>query len=174
MSKFGSLAKFYSFSYNGRPRYTFPLICLGAPPRAGKICRTCVSFGMPDDLKMNNILVVDDSPTMRRMVITSLGSLRKVKSTQAGSGLEAIERLAIEPVDLMVLDLNMPDMHGMEVIDFVRKHQAYRNIPIVVLTTKGEESSRTQALAAGANRYLTKPFDPRQLADVVGSLLNAS
>jgi two-component system chemotaxis response regulator CheY len=129
---------------------------------------------MPDEIKTNNILVVDDSPTMRRMMITSLGSLRKVKSTQAGSGLEAIERLAIEPVDLMVLDLNMPDMHGMEVIDFVRNHHAYRHIPIVVLTTKGEESSRTQALAAGANRYLTKPFDPRQLADVVSSLLNAS
>lgn len=133
-----------------------------------------VSLQVSDKLKMNNILVVDDSPTMRRMVITSLGSLQRVKSSQAGSGLEAIERLAIEPVDLMVLDLNMPDMHGMEVIDFVRKHQAYRDIPIVVLTTKGEESSRNQALAAGATRYLTKPFDPRQLADVVGSLLKAS
>ena len=129
---------------------------------------------MPDELKLNNILVVDDSPTMRRMVITSLGSLRSVKSTQAGSGLEAIERLAIEPVDLMVLDLNMPDMHGMEVIDFVRKHHAYRNIPIVVLTTKSDDSSRKEALAAGANRYLTKPFDPRQLADIVDSLLKAS
>ena len=127
-----------------------------------------------EELKMNNVLVVDDSPTMRRMVATSLGSLNRVKSTQAGSGLEAIERLAIEPVDLMVLDLNMPDMHGMEVIDFVRSHQAYRDIPIVVLTTKGEESSRIQALAAGATRYLTKPFDPRQLADVVNSLLKAS
>lgn len=129
---------------------------------------------MSDEPKTNNILVVDDSPTMRRMVITSLASLRKVKSSQAGSGLEAIERLAMEPVDLMVLDLNMPDMHGMEVIDFVRRHQSYRNIPIVVLTTKGEEASRSQALEAGATRYLTKPFDPRQLADVVGSLLKVS
>jgi two-component system, chemotaxis family, chemotaxis protein CheY len=127
-----------------------------------------------NEIKMSNILVVDDSPTMRRMVITSLGALRTVRSTQAGSGLEAIERLAIEPVDLMVLDLNMPDMHGMEVINFVRSHQAYKNIPIVVLTTKGEEASRAKALDAGANRYLTKPFDPRQLADVVGSLLKAS
>ena len=129
---------------------------------------------MPDESKTNNILVVDDSPTMRRMVIMSLGSLGRVRSTQAGSGLEAIERLAIEPVDLMVLDLNMPDMHGMEVIGFVRKHQAYREIPIVVLTTKDEESSRSEALAAGANRYLTKPFDPRQLADVVSSLLKTN
>jgi two-component system chemotaxis response regulator CheY len=120
---------------------------------------------------MNHILVVDDSPTMRRMVVTSLSSLSGIKSTQAGSGLEAIERLAIEPVDLMVLDLNMPDMHGMEVIDFVRSHEAYREIPIVVLTTKSEETSRTKALAAGATRYLTKPFDPRHLADIVGSLL---
>jgi two-component system chemotaxis response regulator CheY len=129
---------------------------------------------MPEESKTNHILVVDDSPTMRRMVITSLGSLQTIKSTQAGSGLEAIERLAIEHVDLIVLDLNMPDMHGMEVIDFVRRHQSYRNIPIVVLTTKGEEASRSQALDAGANRYLTKPFDPRQLADVVGSLLKTS
>ena len=129
---------------------------------------------MPDQLKTNHILVIDDSPTMRRMVITSLNSLQAVKSTQAGSGLEAIERLAIEPVDLMVLDLNMPDMHGMEVIDFVRRHQCYRDIPIVVLTTKGEEASRSQALSAGANRYLTKPFDPRQLAEVVRSLLKTS
>jgi two-component system chemotaxis response regulator CheY len=62
----------------------------------------------------------------------------------------------------------------MEVIDFVRRHQSYRNIPIVVLTTKGEEASRTQAMAAGATSYLTKPFDPRQLADVVDSLLKAT
>src|ERR1044071_6115619 len=126
---------------------------------------------MPDESKTNNILVVDDSPTMRRMVITSLGALGKVKSTQAGSGLEAIERLAIEPVDLMVLDLNMPDMHGMEVIGFVRSHHAYRNIPIVVLTTKGEESSRTVVLTAGANPYLSQLFYPLELADVVGSWL---
>src|ERR1051325_2882170 len=122
---------------------------------------------------INNILVVDDSPTMRRMVITSLGSLRRVKSTQAGSGLEAIERLAIEPVDLMVPDLNLPARLVMEVFSSARKPPAYRDFPIVVLTTKGEEASRTAALAAGANRYLTKPFDPRQLADVVGSLLHA-
>ena len=120
---------------------------------------------------MHRILIADDSPTIRKMVRASLQPLNQAQFVEAGTGLEAIEQLALASVQLVVLDLNMPDMHGMEVIDFVRKHQAYRDIPIVVLTTKGEETSRTQALAAGANRYLTKPFDPRQLADVVGSLL---
>ena len=161
------------FSYNSPPLTPFRPIAGSVPPSwliSTELCLLTVS----DEIKTNNILVVDDSPTIRRMVITSLGSLRRVKSTQAGSGLEAIERLAIEPVDLMVLDLNMPDMHGMEVIGFVRSHQAYRNIPIVVLTTKGEESSRSAALAGRATHYLTKPFDPKQLAAGVGSLLRAN
>ena len=112
---------------------------------------------------MKNILIVDDSPTMRRMVTASLRPLREVRFGEASSGLEAIERLALAPVDLMILDLNMPDMHGMEVIEFVRGHQAYRGIPIIVLTTRGDEASRAVALAAGATHYLTKPFDPREL-----------
>ena len=126
---------------------------------------------MPEELKTNNILVVDDSPTMRRMVITSLGSLRRVKSTQAGSGLEAIERLAIEPVDLMVLDLNMPDMHGVEVLAFVRAQQKYSHLPILVLTTRGDEASRSAALAAGATAFMTKPFTPADLSARTRDLL---
>jgi two-component system, chemotaxis family, chemotaxis protein CheY len=122
---------------------------------------------------MKNILVVDDSPTMRRMVTASLRGLREVGFGEAGSGLEAIERLALAPVDLMILDLNMPDMHGMEVIEFVRGHQAYRGIPIIVLTTRGDEASRTGAMAAGATEYLTKPFDPRELNVCARRLLDA-
>jgi len=106
------------------------------------------------------------------MVITSLGSLRKVKSTQAGSGLVAIERLAIEPVDLMVLDLNMPDMHGLDVIRFLRSHDRYRDLPVIVLTTRGDDSSRQAALDAGASAYMTKPFVPTALLSSVRELLD--
>ena len=88
---------------------------------------------------MKQILVVDDSPTMRRMVKASIGNLPGVTFIEAGSGLEAIEQLAIGPVGIIVLDLNMPDMHGIEVLRFVRKHQVYRTIPIIVLTTRGDE-----------------------------------
>src|SRR4051794_25251792 len=110
---------------------------------------------------IKNVLVVDDSATMRRMVMASLRELGPVKFLEAGNGLEAIERLALGPIDLMLLDLNMPDMHGMEVVQFVQGHAAYRAIPIIVLTTRGDEGSRSAALAAGAALYLTKPFDPR-------------
>ncbi len=120
---------------------------------------------------MRNILIVDDSATMRRMVAASLRELEGVKFDEAGSGLEAIERLALGKVDLMILDLNMPDMHGMEVLQFVRSHGAFRNIRIIVLTTKSDDSSRSAALESGALAYLTKPFDPRDLAKQTRKLL---
>lgn len=105
--------------------------------------------------------------------MASLRSLREVGFGEASSGLEAIERLALMQVDLMILDLNMPDMHGLEVLEFVRGHQVYRSIPIIVLTTRGDEASRVAALAAGATHYLTKPFDPHQLTGYVRELFAA-
>ncbi|QDU28912.1 hypothetical protein ETAA8_40180 [Anatilimnocola aggregata] len=121
---------------------------------------------------MNHVLVVDDSTTMRRMVMASLRGLPDVSFQEAANGLEAIERLAISTVNIMVLDLNMPDMHGLEVVAFVRKHATFRDIPIIVLTTRGDDESRTLAIAAGASLYLTKPFDPAVLAERAGRLLN--
>ena len=121
---------------------------------------------------MKKVLVVDDSATMRRMVMVSLRGLSEVQFQEAGSGLEAIEQLALGPVDLMILDLNMPDIHGLEVVQFVNAHTPYRAIPIVVLTTRGDEGSRGTALAAGAALYLTKPFDPSELAAHTRKLLN--
>ena len=121
---------------------------------------------------MSNILVVDDSPTMRRMVIASLRNLEGVRFDEASSGLEAIEHLTLSPVNLMILDLNMPDMHGLEVVSFMRKHRQYHSIPIIVLTTRGDEASRTDAIAAGASVYMTKPFLPSVLASRAVELLN--
>ena len=123
---------------------------------------------------MNSTLVVDDSPTIRRMVIASLRDVCSGGFGQAGTGLEALEQLALRPVSLMILDLNMPDMHGLEVLRFVRSHHAYRHIPIVILTTRGDDASRVAVLAAGASLYLTKPFAPQALAAQVRGLLAAS
>lgn len=107
------------------------------------------------------------------MVSASLRPLPGVSFGEASSGLEAIERLALAPVDLMILDLNMPDMHGLEVLDFLRRNRTYQHIPVIVLTTRGDEASRAAALAAGASLYLTKPFTPQTLAAQAEALLNA-
>ena len=105
------------------------------------------------------------------MVIATLRKLEDVEFDEANNGLEAIERLTLAPVNLVVLDLNMPDIHGLEVIEFVRSHNTYNATPICVLTTRGDEASREQVMAAGANFYLTKPFSPENLHSAASALL---
>jgi two-component system chemotaxis response regulator CheY len=122
---------------------------------------------------MRTILVVDDSPTIRKMVRAALGALQDVAFIEAGSGLQAIETLAMHPVRMVVLDLNMPDMHGLDVLKFLRSHSQYQALPVMVLTTRGDELSREQVLQAGATSYLTKPFSPSFLVSSVRELLDA-
>jgi len=118
-----------------------------------------------------NVLVVDDSRVMREMIVACLRGVPGLEFSQAASGLEAIERLSLHPCDLMFLDLNMPDIGGFEVVEFVRSQDALKTLPIVVVTTRGEESTRAQALQAGASRFVTKPFTPEQLVAELRSLL---
>jgi two-component system, chemotaxis family, chemotaxis protein CheY len=120
---------------------------------------------------MQRILIVDDSATIRKMVRSSLQTISDTAFTEAATGLEAIEQLALGHVELIVLDLNMPDMHGLDVMKFVRAHKTYKDVPIIVLTTRGDETSRQTATAAGATTYLTKPFAPHLLASTARALL---
>jgi two-component system, chemotaxis family, chemotaxis protein CheY len=119
---------------------------------------------------MAHILIVDDSQTIRRMVKVALAPL-SMETIEAASGLEAIEQLAVAPVQLMVLDLNMPDMHGLEVLGFIRANTKFQLLPVIVLTTRGDEPSRVAAMQAGATRYLTKPFTPTALLAEARSVL---
>lgn len=123
---------------------------------------------------MRTILVVDDSVTMRRMIMAALREVREVSFEQAGSGLEAIERLTLTPVDLVVLDLNMPDVHGLEVLRFVRTQERFHALPVVILTTRGDDESRESALRDGATLYFTKPFTPAAFAPEIRRLLDVS
>lgn len=118
-----------------------------------------------------DILVVDDSKVMREMIVACLRPEGELAFTHAGSGLEAIEKLSLKPFDLVVLDLNMPDIGGIEVVEFVRGQDTLRELPIIVVTTRGDESSRAQALNAGASRFMTKPFTPEALLSEVRALL---
>jgi two-component system, chemotaxis family, chemotaxis protein CheY len=117
------------------------------------------------------ILVVDDSKVMRDMIVACLRPRSDLAFTQASSGLEAIERLSLKPFDLLVLDLNMPDIGGLEVLEFVRAQDKLRALPIIVVTTRGDEASRSRALGAGASRFMTKPFTPDAILGEVQALL---
>lgn len=108
------------------------------------------------------------------MVRASLQRLQSSEFLEASTGLEAIEQLAVARVQLIVLDLNMPDMHGIDVLKFVRKNPNYRTLPVVVLTTRGDDTSRQTAHQAGATSYMTKPFAPQVLADTVEDLLRTT
>ena len=123
---------------------------------------------------MADVLVVDDSKVIRDMVTACLRPNPALAITQASSGLEAIEQLSLRHFDVVVLDLNMPDIGGVEVLEFVRGQDKLRALPIVVVTTRGDDSSRTQALAAGATRYLTKPFTPEVILGEVNSLVSGA
>jgi len=108
------------------------------------------------------------------MIIASLSTIGDLTFEQAVSGLEAIERVTLSSVDLVVLDLNMPDVHGLEVLRFIRGQAALRDLPVAVLTTRGDEDSRAAALRDGATIYLTKPFVPTTLVSQLKPLLQVA
>ena len=121
---------------------------------------------------MRRILIVEDSPTMRALVTVALEGLSTaVKITEAESGFEALRVLHGERFDLIVTDINMPDINGLELVSFVKSNAAYRSIPLVIISTEGSERDRAKGLELGADAYLVKPFDPGALQDVARELL---
>jgi two-component system, chemotaxis family, chemotaxis protein CheY len=117
------------------------------------------------------ILVVDDSKVMRDMIVACLRPRADFAFTHASSGLEAIERLSLRAFDLVVLALNMPDIGGIEVLEFVRGQDKIKSLPIIIVTTRGDEESKARALQAGATRFMTKPFAPEVILGEVDAVL---
>ncbi|HVI21897.1 MAG TPA: response regulator, partial [Myxococcales bacterium] len=87
------------------------------------------------------LLLVDDSKVMREMIAACLRPEQGLAFSHAGSGLEAIERLSLKKFDLIILDLNMPDIGGIEVVEFIRAQDRLRELPILIVTTRGDDTS---------------------------------
>ncbi len=121
---------------------------------------------------MQRILIVEDSETMRSLLASSLEELEvPVKITEAASGFEALRVLPREDFDLVVTDINMPDINGLELVSFVRSNERFESIAVVIVSTEGSERDRDKGLQLGADAYLVKPFDPDALREVVADLL---
>jgi len=118
------------------------------------------------------ILIVEDSPTMRSLLTSSLEEFDgPVKIVEVGSGFEALRHLPRERFDLIVTDINMPDINGLELVSFGKNNAAYREIPLVIVSTERSERDRDKGLSLGADAYLVKPFEPEALRDIAWQLL---
>jgi len=121
---------------------------------------------------VQRILIVEDSATMRSLLASALTDLgTSVEITEAASGFEALRLLPREPFDLILTDINMPDINGLELLSFVKGNAAYRQIPLIIVSTEGSERDREKGLGLGADAYLVKPFEPDDLRRVASELL---
>lgn len=118
-----------------------------------------------------HILIVDDSKTVRNLVAFILKK-EGFKLTSAENGLDGLEKLySAEEVDLIISDVNMPRMDGFSFIKAVREQDAYKDIPIIVLSTEGQEKDIKHGINLGANLYMVKPAQPEKLLRNVKMLL---
>jgi two-component system chemotaxis response regulator CheY len=114
-------------------------------------------------------LVVDDSLTIRRIVIKALSLVGISDAVEAGDGAEAVKAVGENEFDLILLDWNMPKMSGIDALRTLR--QAGKKTPVIMVTTEAEKSRVIEAIKTGANDYLIKPFSPDQLAAKVKAVL---
>jgi len=109
---------------------------------------------------------------MRSLLTSSLEELDgAVKIVEVASGFEALRHLPREQFDLIITDINMPDINGLELVSFVKNNAAYREIPLVIVSTEGSERDRDKGIGLGADAYLVKPFEPEALRDIARRLL---
>ncbi len=121
----------------------------------------------------HTILVVDDSSTVRKFVSVSL-SMQGFNVVTAEDGMDALEKLPKEHVDLIITDLNMPNMDGMELIRSLRENTNYKELPIIILTSLKETSLRTESEMMGIHSFLNKPFSLEKVQYEVAKYLSWS
>jgi len=121
---------------------------------------------------MPNILVVEDSPTMRQLIGFAMKRIPQSRVIEATDGVDALKKLSSETIDIILADINMPVMDGLKLVSLVRGNASYKNIPIIMITTEGAEEDRKKALAIGANAYLTKPVQTQELIRLVSSFIS--
>jgi two-component system chemotaxis response regulator CheY len=112
-----------------------------------------------------NVLIVDDSNAMRAVIkkIVSISGFRMDNCLEAGNGKEALDVLASEWVDVIISDINMPDMGGLELLSRLKKDELYKQIPVIMISTEGSEERIQEAFSMGAGGFIKKPFVPEEL-----------
>lgn len=118
------------------------------------------------------IITVDDSSTMRRIIKNTLQKLGFESILEAGNGVEALDVMSKNKVDMIVTDWNMPEMDGLTFVKTVRQKDEYKELPILMITTEAAKEDILTALRSGVNNYVVKPFTPDTLQEKVFKLLD--
>lgn len=121
---------------------------------------------------MKSVLIVEDSLTTRSMIRAAVEEAgEELNTVEASSGFEALKLLPHEDYALIVTDINMPGINGLELINFIKKDERYRHIPLVIVTTERSAEDRDRGLAMGADAYVSKPFREEELREVITRIL---
>lgn len=124
-------------------------------------------------MNVKTILIADDSSSMRTMLISAIELIDSYKIVEASSGFEALRLLPHEKVDLILTDINMPDINGLELLSYLRNNPNYRNVPVIIISTEGSQKDIDRGKLLGANDYLVKPVDMSKLQNLVRLYLGA-
>jgi len=116
---------------------------------------------------VRQVLIVEDSPIMRSFISSTLEAMGDFQIIETGSGFEALKALPRHRFDLILTDINMPDINGLELVGLIRSRPEYRDVPLFIITTEGNELVHEKGMALGANGYLVKPFKPEDLQNLV-------
>ena len=123
-------------------------------------------------MSTKTILIADDSSTMRAMLVAIVETLGDYHVVEASSGFEALRLLPRDHVDLILTDINMPDINGLELISYLRANPNYKNIPVFIISTEGSAKDIEKGKQLGADEYLVKPFSPATLQQLINQYLN--
>lgn len=117
------------------------------------------------------ILIAEDSATMRSLIGATVAAMGDYDVVETANGFEALRVLPQATIDLVITDINMPDINGLELINFIRGNAHYKNLPVVIVSTEGSETDRARGLNLGASAYLVKPFVPEELQNLIRKFL---
>jgi two-component system chemotaxis response regulator CheY len=121
---------------------------------------------------MDNILIVEDSETTRSLIKAVVEEMNDFNIIEAASGFEALKILPTERFSLIITDINMPDINGLELIRFVKTNPLYKDIPLIIVTTERGEEDRKKGMSLGASAYITKPFKAEELKEAIKNVLS--
>ena len=120
---------------------------------------------------MKNVLIVEDSKAIRTMIRVALEEAGGFFAVEAGNGFEALKTLPSRRFDLIITDINMPDINGLELMGYVKSNPTYRDIPLIIVSTEKSDEDKKRGIALGASGYVVKPFRKEELMVMIMKVL---